>query len=115
MAAIPPSNRSRNVPTVRKTITVTSDDVLNGLKFKVQRKPRLVSLWASGAAAGETCGFSVGDREFMLDGAINIELADQKVDVSADQLLFQEQVPPGEYFIPMTSAGADTSYLLVIE
>ena len=103
------------MPAIKQTITAATTDALNGLKFKVQKRPALVSLWASAAAAGETCSFSVGGQEYLVDAVINLESADRVIDTDRDQILFQERVPPGEYFLPMTSTGADTTYLLVIE
>lgn len=100
---------------IRRTVSATTSDALNGLKFKVQNRPALVTLAASAAAAGETLSFSVGSREIVVDAVVNLESADRVVDPQRDVIMAQERVPPGEYFLPMTLAGADVTYWLNIE
>lgn len=99
-----------------RTVTAATDDALQGLKFKVQGSPSLVSLYASSAAAGDTIEFSVGSREIAVDQQVNLESADRVIDTDRDQLLFQERVPPGEFYLRIPAVGgADLTFMLVID
>ena len=102
------------MPSIKANITATTADALATRKFKTQGRPALVSLWVAGQAAGGLIGFSVGSQEFLVNGLINLEAADV-LDTSRDQLMFQERVPAGEYFLPITLGGTDVTFLLVIE
>lgn len=97
-----------------RNIPATTADALNGLNFKVQPTPALVSLYASGATEGDTVGFSVDSNQYLVNGECNVEAASGVVDIDRDQMLFREPVPPGEYFLPATLT-ADVKFLLVIE
>lgn len=98
-----------------RTITAATDDALQGLKFKVQGSPALVSLFASSATAGETIEFSVGSREIAEFQQVNLEAANQVIDTDRDQILFQERVPPGEYYLRVPTVAADLTFMLVID
>lgn len=102
------------MPSITRGVAATTSDALTGLKFKTQGLPALVSLFASGATEGDVISFSVGSQEFLVDAEVNVEAASGVVDTDRDQLLFQERVPPGEYFMPVTVTAA-AKYLLVIE
>lgn len=102
------------MPSIKRVNVATAQDALNGLKFKVQNSPALVTLYASCVTATDRIAFSVGSREFLVDAAPNIELSADVVDIDRDAILFQERVPPGEYFIEITATTA-VNFLLVIE
>jgi len=102
------------MPAIKIIIPATTQDALNGLRFKVQSRPALVSLYASGATEGDLVSFSVDSQAFLVDGAVNVEAASGVVDTDRDQILFREPVPAGEYFLPATLT-ADVNALLVIE
>jgi len=103
------------MPAIRRVVAAATDDALNGLKFKTQGLPALVSLYASSATAGEDLSFSVGSVSFLTSGEINLEVANQVIDLERDGLLVQEVVPAGEYFLEVPTVTADMSFLLVIE
>jgi len=102
------------VPTISRTVTASAQDVLTGLKFKNQTSPALVSLYASSATAGDDLSFSVDSQEFCAAAEINLEIANQAVDLQRDGLLLQERVPAGEYFLAIT-VTTDVSFRLIIE
>jgi hypothetical protein len=102
------------MPTIKRVNVATSTDALQGLKFKVQNSPALISLFASCVTATDTISFSVGSREFLVNASPNIEGSADVVDTDRDQILFQERVPPGEYFIAITATTA-VNFILVIE
>lgn len=102
------------MPSIMLRNVATTTDALNGLKFKQQQRPALVSLYASGATAADTVSFSVDQQEFLVNGAVNIEGSADVVDTDRDQCLFSEPVPAGEYFMPVT-ATAGVGITLVIE
>lgn len=101
-------------PSIMRNIPATTEDALNGLQFKVQARPALVSLYASGATEGDTVSFNVDGRSFLNNAEVNVEAASGVVDIDRDQILFREAVPAGEYFLPATLT-ADVKFLLVIE
>ncbi len=102
------------MPAISLRNVATTNDALSQLKFKNQGRPALVSLYASGATAGDTVGFSVDQREMLVNGLVNIEGSADVVSTDTDQLLFSEPVPAGDYFIPVV-ATAGVGILLVIE
>jgi len=103
------------MPTIRRTVAAATDDALQGLKFKTQGSPALVTLAASSATGGETLSFSVGSNEFTSAALINLEAASQMVDMQRDIILQQEAVPAGEYFLNVPVVAADMSFCLIIE
>jgi hypothetical protein len=102
------------MPTIKRTNVATTSDALQGLKFKVQNSPALVSLFASCVTNTDVISFSVGSREFLVNAIPNVEISADVVDNERDQILFQERVPPGEYFIAITCTTA-VNFTLVIE
>jgi len=103
------------MPAIRVSVAATTADALNGLKFKVQGRPALVTLYAAGDNAGNLVSLSVGTRELLVNAAGNIQAAAGVIDTDRDQILFRDTAPPGEYFMPVTLAGAVLNALLVIE
>ena len=103
------------MPTIKRTVAAATDDALQGLKFKTQGAPALVTLAASTATGGETLTFSVGSNEFVSQAIVNIEVASQTVDMQRDIILQQEAVPPGEYFLAVPAVAADMTFVLIIE
>jgi hypothetical protein len=101
-------------PSIMRNIPATTEDALNGLRFKVQGRPALVSLYAAGATEADTISFAVDSQEFLVAAEHNVEAASGVVDVDRDQILFREPVPAGEYFMRAV-VTADTKFLLVIE
>ena len=102
------------MPSVRRNPGATTNDALQGERFKVQPEPTLVSLYASGANEGDTISFLVDSQEFLDSATANVEAASGVVDTDRDQLLFRELVPAGEFYMPLTMT-ADMAFLLVIE
>lgn len=102
------------MPSIRRSTSGTTQDALNGLRFKVQARPALVSLYAVGATEGDSLSFAVDSQEFMSNAQANVESASGVVDTDRDQLLFREPVPAGEYFLPLTMT-TNMQWLLVIE
>lgn len=103
------------MPTIARLVAAATQDALSGLKFKTQGLPALVTLAASSATPGEDLSFSVGSQEFASQAEINLEAANQVVDMQRDILLDREAVPPGEYFLSVPVVAADMSFVLIIE
>jgi len=96
-----------------KNVAAGTADALTGLQFKVQNLPALVSLFATTPTAGALVSLTIGNLQVLVDAAINIEIAADVIDTDRDQVLFQERVPPGEYFLPVAAQIANL--LLVID
>jgi len=102
------------MPAIKRVNVGTTTDALNGLKFKVQSRPALVTLFATCVTATDTISFAVGSSEIVVNASPNIESSADVVDNDRDGILFQERVPPGEYFIAITATTA-VNFLLVID
>lgn len=101
------------MPAIKRVNVATTSDALNGLRFKNQGRPALVSLYASGVTNTDTVSFAVGQQEFLTDANPNVETTDV-VDTDRDMILYREPVPAGEYFLSVTATTA-VNFLLVIE
>lgn len=103
------------MPAIKLVNVATTANALNGLKFEdVPPGGALASLYASGVTAGDTIGLSVGSEEFIRDAQVNIEASADVVDIDRDQVLFQEPIPSGKLFLPVTATTA-VNFLLVLE
>jgi len=87
--------------------SATSADALSTRKFSVvPTGGAVLNLWASGATAADSFGLSIGDRDIMVNGSeLNIEIAADVVDVSRDQLIFNELINGGQLFLPVTATA----------
>jgi len=103
------------MPVIRRVITAATEDALSTLKFKTQSLAALVSLFMSSATAGEDASFSVDSQEFAQAAEVNLEIANQVIDMERDAILFNEEVPAGEYFLRIPVVAVDMSFALVID
>jgi len=103
------------MPSISRVVAAATQDALAGLKFKTQGAPCLVTLAASSATASEDISFSVGSQEFLSQAEMNLEVANEVVDMQRDILLQQEAVPPGEYFLTIPACAATVQFRLIIE
>ncbi len=96
--------------------SATNADALSNRKFSVvPARGAVLNLWASCATAGDVFGLSIGDRDIMVVGSeANIEASADVVDVSRDQLIFNELVKGGQLFLPTTS-GTEMQFLLALK
>lgn len=103
------------MPAIKVINQATSANAVNGLKYEdIPPGGALLSLYASGATAGDTIGLSVGSEDFLVDAQVNIEASADVVDTDRDQLLFQEPVPSGKLFVPIAATTA-VNFLIVLE
>lgn len=102
------------MPSIALKNVATTANAVDGLKFRNLPGPALISLYASGVTAGDVISLSVGNEDFLVNGQTNIEASADVVDTDRDQILFQEPVPAGELFIPITATTA-VNFLVVIE
>ncbi|MFG0329821.1 MAG: hypothetical protein ACF8PN_07990 [Phycisphaerales bacterium] len=103
------------MPAIRVSNQAAAPNAVNGLNFEdIPAGGALLSLYASQSAAGNTIGLKVGSEQFLVDASPNIEAAPDIVDIDRDQILFQEPVPAGKMFVPVTGAGA-VNFLIVLE
>lgn len=103
------------MPSILVKNQATSQNAVNGLKFEdIPDGGALLSLYASGVTAGDTIGLSVGSEDFLVDAAVNIESSADVVDTDRDQIMFQEPVPKGKLFVPISATTA-VNFLIVLE
>jgi hypothetical protein len=102
------------MPSIRLSNAGIAANILNGLQFQDIPEPgALVSIFASTAAAGGLVSYSVGTERFLVDAAVNIESAVDRVDTQMDSLLDREPVPAGKQFLAI--AAQICNVLVVIE
>lgn len=102
------------MPAIRiNNVAAGTADALTGLKFKVQPRPFLLSLFASTPTAGALVSLSVGNREILVNAQCNVEIVADAIDTDRDQILWREMCPPGEIFVPVAAQIANL--LVVIE
>jgi len=92
------------MPTIRVAPAATTTDALANVKFNViPGGGAIVNMWAASVTNGDTFGLSIGDRDIVVNGTeLNIEVAADCIDVSRDQVVFNEVVGPGQLFLPVT-------------
>jgi len=101
------------MPSIKPAGGATSTDALSNLKFSVvPLGGAVLNFWASGATAADTVGLSIGARDMLVAGSeVNIETSADRIDVSVDQLLFNEPVEAGQLFLPVV-ATAEVQFLI---
>lgn len=92
------------MPSLRFRVSATTTDALANRTFNViPAGGAVVNLWGAGVTATDNFGYSIGSRQVMVNGSVvNIEASADVVDSDRDQLLYQELVPPGQQFMPVT-------------
>jgi len=102
------------MPSIRRQVSAATENALDGLKFRTQGSPALVTLAASTETATETVSFSVGNNDYLVSANMNVR-TDDTVSLEDDVLLQQEAVPPGEYFLQFPACTGTIDFLLIIE
>jgi len=103
------------MPSIKISNQTTAPNALTGLKFSKLARAALISLWVSAVTVTDTVSLSVGDREVLFNANPNIEIANDVVDVSRDQILFAEPAEAGEdLFMPVT-ATTNVHLLVLID
>lgn len=96
-----------------KNLAVQANAV-DGLQFQDIPDPgALVSIYASTPTVGALLSYSVGTERFLVDAALNVEVATDVVDPQRDLVLDREPVPGGKQFLGV--AGQIANVLMVIE
>ena len=103
------------MPSIRLTnVAAGTANALDGLQFQDIPDPgALISIYASTAVALGLISYSVGTERFLVDAAINIEIAVDAVDTNRDMVLDREPVPAGKQFLAVDAQVANL--LVVIE
>jgi len=101
------------MPSIRlSNVAAGTANAVDGLQFQDIPAPgALVSIYASGAAAGATLSYSVGTERFLVDAIANNESAADVVDTNRDMILDREPVPAGKQFL---AVGAQIANILVV-
>lgn len=104
------------MPTIRKIVSATTSDALAQAQFNVipPRGARL-NLWIAGVTKTDSYGLSVGSQVIIVNGTnVNIEASADVIDNDRDQVLFDELVPGGQLFMPVT-VTTEAQFLLSIK
>ena len=103
------------MPVIRRTITAATQDALANLKFATQGVPALVTIAISAGTAGEDFSFTVDSNEFVAQAEINLEVANQVIDMERDVVMLAERVPAGQYFLSVPVVTTDVSFTVIID
>lgn len=92
------------MPSIRLRVSETTGNALATQKFRiVPPLGALISLWIAGATATDSYGLSIGNQDVVVQGTtVNVEASADVIDTDRDQVVFQEQIPGGELFMPVT-------------
>lgn len=101
------------MPSLRFRVSATTTDALANRTFNVvPAGGAVVNLWGAGVTTTDNFGFAVGSRQIMVNGSLeNIEASADVCDNDRDQLLFNELIPPGQLFMPVT-VTTESQYLI---
>lgn len=102
------------MPTIKPAGGGTSADALANVKFSVvPAGGAIINMWISGATAADSFGLSIGDRDIIVNGSeCNIEIAADVIDVSRDQVVFDEVLlTGGQLYLPVT-ATAEVQFMM---
>lgn len=92
------------MPSIRQRVSATTGNALSTQKFRiVPGLGALLSLWIAGVTATDNYGLAIGNQDIVVQGTtVNIEASADVIDIDRDQVVFQEQIPGGELFMPVT-------------
>ncbi len=92
------------MPSLRFRVSTTTPDALSNRKFSVvPGAGAILNMWIAGVTGTDSFGLSIGDRDIMVNGSIiNIEISADVLDISRDQLVFNEVIGGGQLFLPVT-------------
>jgi len=92
------------MPSLRFRVSATTTDALANRKFSVvPAAGAILNIWVAGVTGTDSFGISIGDRDIMVDGSlISIEISADVIDVSRDQVVFNEVIGGGQLFLPVT-------------
>jgi len=101
------------MPSLRFIVPATTTDAMANRKFNViPAGGAILNVWATSVTVTDTWGLSVGDRDVVVGGSVaNVTSAAGVVDVERDQVIFNEEVDPGQIFLPATLT-TDMNFLI---
>lgn len=104
------------MPTIKGNAAAATTDALSNVKFADIPPPgAVINMWVSCAANGGTFGLAIGDKDVVTQGTeANVEVAADVIDVSRDQVVFDEAVPAGHLYLPIGAAGTEIQWQIHI-
>ena len=92
------------MPSIRQPVNATTTNALQGVKFAViPPGGAVLNMWAASATNGDSFGLSIGNQDIVVQGTeMNVEASADVIDTDRDQVVFNEVVPGGELFLPVT-------------
>jgi len=94
------------MPTIRRRVAATTADALATVQFNIippESGGAWINLWIAGVTATDNYGLSINSKVLIVNGTtVNIEAAADVIDNDRDQVLFNEWVPPGQLYMPVT-------------
>lgn len=103
------------MPTIKKNITAITTDALQGVKFAdIGGNGAIVNMWAAGQTAGDSLSMSLGNQDIIADSPVNVDATADTVNTNQDQLVFNEVVPAGHLFLPVSAVTTGIAVLIHI-
>ena len=101
------------MPSLRFIVPATTTDAMANRKFNIiPAGGAILNVWATSVTVTDTWGLSVGDRDVVVNGSVaNVTSAAGVCDVERDQVIFNEEVDPGQIFLPATLT-TDMNFLI---
>lgn len=98
-----PLNSEQSMPSIRFG-TATTADALSNLQFStVPIGGAILNVWVSSVTNGDNWGLSIGNSQIVVNGTeCNIEVSADVIQVSDDQMVFDEVIGGGQLFFPAT-------------
>lgn len=99
---------------MRKNVAAGTPNALDGLFAQEIPEPgALVTVYGSTPTAGGLMSYAIGSERFVVDAAVNIEIAADVVSTDRDLIMDREAVPPGKQFLAVDAQIGN--FLVVIE
>jgi len=98
----------------RLGITAVTNDALANEDIRLVEVLSRVNFWASSVTNGDLAGLRLNKTIIMDDGELNTVSGDI-IDTSADQLVFNTVVGPGQLKVPVPTLTTELQFLISVE
>ena len=98
----------------RLGITAVTNDALANEDIRLVEVLSRVNFWASSVTNGDLAGLRLNKTIIMDDGELNT-ISGDVIDTSADQLVFNTVVGPGQLKVPVPTLTTELQFLISVE
>jgi len=98
----------------RIAVAAVTGDALSEEDIRLVEVLSRVSLYVSSVTNGDTLGLRLNKTIIMDEGEVNT-VAGDVIDASADQMVFDTVVGPGQLKVPVNTLTTELQFLIVVE